>query len=331
MLQNLKTLRPYYVRQRWLLTTIAALSCLLAATAVLAPWPMKLLVDSALGDTAPPALVGRLASWMPVENESLSLVLLASLGVFLLFVVSSALDVALSWAWMASGQRMVYDLAVDTFRSILNTSLPMLQRRSVGDYLERLSGDTWSVYTIASDVLVKPVQHLLTLLGIAWVAFLLNPLLAAVAFTAAPVVAVSIYYFGPRLKQRAADGRRNTSRLSGFVHQTVSSMPLVKAYATEDRNQHHYADIVDDLITVSLRGVWINKSFALFNGMANSASRGRYFCRWSAGASGQHGGGHPVGFSLLRPRPAECDYRATRHLRQGQGDRGKSRSYSGGS
>lgn len=273
MLQNLKTLRPYYVRQRWLLTTIAALSCLLAATAVLTPWPMKLLVDSALGDTDPPAIISRMASWMPVENHSLALVLLASLGVFCVFLLSAALDVALSWAWMASGQRMVYDLAVDTFRSILNTPLPILQRRSVGDYLERLSGDTWSVYTVASDVLVRPVQHLLTLVGIAWVTFWLNPLLAAVAFTAAPIVALSIFYFGPKLKQRAVEGRRNTSRLSGFVHQTVSSMPLVKAYASEDRNQEHYAGLVDDLIAVSLRGVWINKSFGLFNGLANSASR----------------------------------------------------------
>ena len=167
---------------------------------------------------------------------------------------------------------MVYDLAVDVLQRLL--SVPsVMQRRSVGDCLERLSGDTWCVYTVASDLLVAPIQNALTLGGIVFVAWQLDPRLAAVSLITAPVVAASVIWYGPKLKRRAKQGRDIQSNLANFVHQTVTSIPLVQAYGAECRNQAHFESLVDDVVDITQRGVLVNKSFALFNGLAAAAGR----------------------------------------------------------
>ena len=200
---------------------------------------MKLLVDYGLTKAAASSGL-----------QPITIVWLAAATTLGLFLINAALDVAVSWAWMAAGQRMVYDLEVDTFEQLLNVPA-VTQPRTVGDSLERLSNDTWSVYTVASDLLVAPIQNTLTLAGIGIVAWKLNPLLAALSFITAPVVAGSVLWYGPKLKRRAKQGRDIQSRLTSFVHQTVTSIPLVQAFGTECRNQEYFESLVDDAVSVA--------------------------------------------------------------------------------
>jgi ATP-binding cassette subfamily B protein/subfamily B ATP-binding cassette protein MsbA len=222
---------------------------------------MKLLVDYGL------TKAGASSGLTPI-----TIVWLAAATTLGLFLINAALDVAVSWAWMATGQRMVYDLAVDTFEQLLNVPA-VTQQRTVGDSLERLSNDTWSVYTVASDLLVAPIQNTLTLAGIGIVAWQLNPLLATLSFMTAPVVAGSVLWYGPKLKRRAKQGRDIQSHLTSFVHQTVTSIPLVQAFGAECRNQAYFESLVDDAVSVAQRGVLVNKSFALLNGFAAAVGR----------------------------------------------------------
>jgi ATP-binding cassette subfamily B protein/subfamily B ATP-binding cassette protein MsbA len=261
MIRSIAILLPYFRQQRWRLLAIICMSCLFSAVAIVQPWPMKLLVDYGLAKAEG-----------PTGLQSVTIVWVAAAATLGLFLINAALDVAVSWAWMAAGQRMVYDLAVDTFEQLMAVP-PVNQRRTVGDSLERLSNDTWSVYTVASDLLVSPIQNTLTLAGIGVVAWQLNPLLAALSFVTAPVVAGSVLWYGPKLKRRAKQGRDIQSHLTSFVHQTVTSIPLVQAFGTECRNQAYFESLVDDAVMIAQRGVLVNKSFALLNGFAAAGSR----------------------------------------------------------
>jgi ATP-binding cassette subfamily B protein len=261
MIRSFATLWPYFRQQRGRLLALIAMSGLFSVTTVLQPWPMKLLVDHALGGAG--AIAGMSATatiWFAAG---------ATLGLFLINVL---LDVVVSWTWMAAGQRMVYEFTADVFGRLLHVPFPR-QRRTVGDCLERLSGDTWSVYTVASDLLVAPLQNLLTLCGIIIVAWQLDARLTIVSLCTAPIVAGSVVYFGPKLKRRARQGREIRSDLAAFVHQTVTSIPLVQAYGAEGRNLQHFENIVDDVVNVTQRGVLVNKSFSLLNGISAAGGR----------------------------------------------------------
>lgn len=272
MIRKLARLLPYLRQQRTLFVWILAMTMTAAAITVAQPWPMKLLVDHALGDAAVPQLLGRAMEALRLTASSWTLVLLAAAATLAIFVVSSTLDVALSWAWMAAGQGMVFKLAEDVFSRLQRLSLSYHRRHSVGESLDRLTFDTWCVYTIAADVLVSPFQRLATVICIGCVAFQMDAWLTAITFAVTPLLAASVWYFGPRLKSRAKRNREAQARITRFVHQTVTSMPLVQAFNAEARNQSTYNSLARDAVAASQRGVLVNKSYGLINGLATTAS-----------------------------------------------------------
>ena len=135
-----------------------ALSALIALAAVLQPWPLKILVDYALGSGSVPDLVTNLLSAVGLDTTPTTLVLLAAVASLAIFALSSFLTVSLNWIWASMGQRAVYDLQVDLFRRLERLSPRFHSRTTVGDSLGRMSTDSYSVYAII-DLIVTPWQR----------------------------------------------------------------------------------------------------------------------------------------------------------------------------
>jgi len=270
MIGRIFRLSPYLC-QRWpLVAVIVLLTVASSAATVLQPWPMKILVDYAFAAGPAPDWLAAGLRFFAFADRSVALVCLAGAATLALFGVNSALNAVLSWSWIAVGQGMVYQLAADVFARLQRLSLRYHAQHSVGDNLDRLTNDTWCAYSIASDVFVSPLQRLVTMIGIGVIAWQMDRWLTVLSFSLAPLLAVAVWYFGPLLKRRARQGREAQARLTRFVHQTVTSMPLVQAFAAERRNLDHFDVLVDEAVAASQRGVLIQKSFGLVSGLTNA-------------------------------------------------------------
>ena len=257
-----------YARREWrILAVIAVLMVAAAGIAALQPLPMKLLVDYGLRGSALPTW---LQPWFPraglVSTPSELVVTAAALGMAM-FLLQSAIDSAMTWAWSVVGQRMVNSLAGDLFHKMLCLSLKHHSRTPVGDSISRLTEDTWSVYTFTSGFLLGPIRQVLTLVSVGIVAVSLDAQLAWVTIAMAPLLAMSSQYFGGRMKARAVQGRRADANLLSFVHQTLTALPVVQAFAAEARNRERFDVLADSAISLSKKGALVSSSFGMVNGI----------------------------------------------------------------
>jgi ATP-binding cassette subfamily B protein/subfamily B ATP-binding cassette protein MsbA len=262
-----RKLLPYVVHQwRWLVA-ILVLTIATSAAGALQPWPMKLLVDYALGDAGAPAVIADLLGAFGLAATPQAMVILAALASIALFALTSALGVGLSLSWNMGGQRMVYDVAGDLFARLQRLSLSFHNRRSVGDSLSRLTEDAWCVYTVADGLLMSPIQQTITLAMMIWIGFALDPVLASLALAVAPALALSSRFFGKRLKQRSKVGREAKSRLMSFVHQTLGAIPLVQTCAAESRNTETFQEFAEEAVVRVQRGNLLGSMYGLVNGL----------------------------------------------------------------
>ena len=162
---------------------------------------------------------------------------------------------------------MVYDLAGDLFARLQRLSLRFHSRQPLGDSLSRLTGDTWVIFSVADKLLMTPLQHVLTLCGMLFVGFALDPVLATLAVIMTPLMALSSRFFGKRLKRRAQLGREAKSRLMSFVHQTFRAIPLIQAYGTQSRHTKGFQDLAEDAVLLTQRGNLLGSSYGLINGL----------------------------------------------------------------
>ena len=262
---------PYIFRQwRWIVT-ILIFTTLASAAASLLPWPVKILVDYGLSGAAVPDALASVFHRLGVPRTTASLILFAAAASLALFVLSSALTVALSVSWSMAGQRMVYDVAGDVFARLQRLSLLFHSRRSVGDSMSRLMEDTWCIYTLADGLLIAPVQHVLTLAMMIWIGFFLDPLLAVLALAVAPLLAVSSWYFGAPLKERSHALRDSRSRLMSFVHQTLGALPVVQAFNTAGRNSTQFRQLASNTVKLEQRANLLGGAYGMINGLLTTA------------------------------------------------------------
>lgn len=260
-------LLPYIAQQwRWLVA-ILLLTVASAAASALQPWPMKILVDYALGETATPARLRELLDTIGLSATPQSLVIFAAVASLALFALNSAVGVGLNVSWSMAGQRMAYGLASDLFARLQRLSLLFHSRRSVGDSLSRIMEDTWCVSQLANSMLVAPIQQSLTLIAMVCIGFALDPVLAALALTVAPLLALSSRFFGKRLKQRSKLGREAKSRLMSFVHQTLGAIPAVQVFGTQSRHTARFQELAEDAILLGQQGNLLGSAYGLVNGL----------------------------------------------------------------
>ncbi|NEO59401.1 MAG: ABC transporter ATP-binding protein [Moorea sp. SIO4G2] len=257
---------PYPLRQWRTFVVILALTAATSLVTTLQPWPMKILVDYALGDMAVPELVGSLLGNWNLTVTPFVLVVTAALASLGLYALNAVLEVGLIWFWSAAGQRMVYDLAQKLFHRLQRLSLLFHSQRTVGDSLSRLTVDTYCVYSLTNTLLVSPAQQVLTLLSIGIVAWNLEPTLTLLSLAVAPLMGGLTLFFGARLKRRTKLNREAQSRLLSFVHQTFTGIPVVQAFATENRNRKQFQYLATDAVAQSQRGTLLKSTYGFANG-----------------------------------------------------------------
>ncbi len=163
----------------------------------LSPWPLKILVDQALGGK--PAGSGTFVRFLPHDKKEL--ILLGAGASVLLFVAGSLVEAASTWLWSLAGQRMVRQVQCDLFSRAQRLSPTFHAKHSVGDLLSRLSGDAWCVYTLFDGLLLTPWQNLAMLLWMGVLAWMLDPMMTMLALAVAPALALTALVFGPRIKR----------------------------------------------------------------------------------------------------------------------------------
>jgi len=264
-----------YARPHWPLVLLLFLLTMVAAAATaLQPLPLKLLADYVLDQAPlPPALASifRAFSWQATPQTILCL---AALGGLALFALTSLLDAVLTCAWTFAGRRMVYDLAQDLFARLQRRSLLFHSRNSVGDVLSRITGDSWCVYQVIDTLLFAPWHALLITLAMIFIMARMDLRLTLIALATAPLMAAVSLLAGKPLRAAAKLKREIESGLQSHVQQTLAGMPVVQAFAQEEREHHRFREFADASIRVQQRTVLIGSFNSLSSGLVTTVGSG---------------------------------------------------------
>ena len=157
-----RLLLSYAGRQRRTFLTIALLTIAASLLAAAQPWPIAIVADQVLKNLPRPAAMQAVFQWLGVDPKPSGLLLIAVLGALAIYVLNSALEMALTTAWTLAGRRMVYQLAEDLFASMQRRSLLYHSRNPVGDVMSRITGDCWCVNQMVDALVFSPAHALLT-------------------------------------------------------------------------------------------------------------------------------------------------------------------------
>jgi ATP-binding cassette subfamily B protein/subfamily B ATP-binding cassette protein MsbA len=254
---------PYW--RSWL--TIVLVTLLSTAFSLLQPWPLKVLIDSVLGDVAMAPGAANAIAWLPGATTRQGLLVWVVAAGLAFFVAGSIADVVLTVKWTRVGRRMVYDLARDLFARLQRRSLVFHRRHSVGDSISRIAGDSWAVHTVVDTLLFAPGHALFTIVAMVAVMARLDPWLTLLALGVTPFMGGSAWLFGKPIRRAARAKREIESRIQSHVQQTLGGIPLVQAFGREDLEQRRFQDNASAAIRAHQRSALIGSAYGLGSGL----------------------------------------------------------------
>jgi ABC-type multidrug transport system fused ATPase/permease subunit len=260
-----------YVKGWILIFLITAAS---TAFNLLQPWPMKVLVDNVFDTKDPGPVLGTVLNMLPGTSSSYGLLFWVALAGLIVFAVNSVLDVILTFAWIKVGQTMVYDLTTEVFNRVQRRSLLFHKRNSVGDLLNRITGDVWSVHTLADSLMFAPAHALMLTIAMIVIMARMDLQLTLVSLIAAPIITFGSTFFGGRLKRAHSEKRETEGRLQSHLQQTLSGVLVVQAFGQEERERHRFAGFADAIIGAQKRNTLTGSFYNLFSGGLNTIGTG---------------------------------------------------------
>lgn len=243
---NLRRLLRYARPHVLAFAALSITSLLLTLTALLQPWPVKLLVDNVIGRAPLPGpleVLFELGGEAPSAGTLLVLVVAASLA---LFALTSALEAAASWLATATGRRMTYGLAQRLFANLQRRSLAYHRRVDIGDTITSVGEDCWSVFKLFDAVIFQPLHAVIAI--ILTLAFMLqiNAALMLLALAVAPITVTASRLAGRHIQAIAEVQRRLEGRMRAHVHQVLTGMSVVQAFNREDEEELRFRTYAAD-------------------------------------------------------------------------------------
>jgi ABC-type multidrug transport system fused ATPase/permease subunit len=218
---------PYLRPHKRLAGTSLALMVASAVMALLSPWPLAILIDTVLGNEPLPSLLGPLAGLDPY-------VLLAiAVGAGLLITgLEHGLAVVDDYVNTKLDQSMVLDLRSDMFRHAQRLSMAYHDTKQTGKLMFQINNQAGAVGGVT--VAIPPVlQSVLTLIGMFFVVYKIQPQIALLALTVVPFIYYSAGYYTRRIEPRVYHVRKLEGDSLAIVHEAMSMLRVIVAFGRE--------------------------------------------------------------------------------------------------
>ena len=240
-------LRPY----RALVAAGVAVTIAITLVGLAAPWPTKILVDSALG---PHRFMGL------GHQASLAVSVVATL---VLFAASGALGLLQTAILYGLAQRLIAELRERTFQQLTRLSLRYHDDRGTGDSLFRVTNDTYAVQSVLLDGVVPLSSGLLTLAGTLSILVLLDPLLAGLALVSVPLAALATRRFSARINRAAMALQQRESDVYSHAEQSLVAIRTVQAFGRESHETARFRERATASRSAMMRLVTEQTAFGL--------------------------------------------------------------------
>lgn len=215
------------------LAGIALLSLLATPLALLMPLPMKIAIDSVLGNQALPDWL-RIIVPASMEASKRSELFLA--GALLLGIaILASLQSLASWLLQTyTGEKLVHDLRALLLWHVQRVGLAFHDRRGPSDTSYRIQHDAPAIQNILVQGLVPIVTSAFGFLAMLYVTSRINTTLALIALSLSPVLFLLARHSSRKVRAGYDEVKQLDSSAMLVMHEALASVRAVKAFGQEN-------------------------------------------------------------------------------------------------
>lgn len=233
--------------------TSLALAILLAVLSPVRPYLIQLTINDYVKDGSAAALLDKI--------RFIDIVIWVTVIQIGLLLVESAFRFWFSFltAWL--GQTVVKDLRVKVYKKILGLNLSQFDKTPIGTLTTRTINDIEAINDIFADGLIPIIADLLSIIAILLFMFVSDWRLTLVSLAPFPILIAATYVFKESVNKSFIRVRNAVAALNAFVQEHITGMPVVQAFAAEDREFNKFKKINREHRNANIKAIFAYSVF----------------------------------------------------------------------
>lgn len=200
-----------------------------------------------------------------IVERNIGLLHIVMIALLSVYVIRSLFTIITAYLFNFVGQRILFDIRSQLFQHLERLHMGFYHRTKVGEVVSRVNSDVESLQGIVTTTFVSLITDLLTVIAILAVVLFLDWKLTLVSLSIFPIFAVSIAYFGRRIRQKSREVREKVADILHFFQETISGMKLVQSFVGEKYEARRHLRKGKELINLRI-------NLGMFGALANSSA-----------------------------------------------------------
>jgi ABC-type multidrug transport system fused ATPase/permease subunit len=225
----LEMLRPY---RGWLAIVFLAMLVEIGAS-LAAPWPLKLVLDDALG-------AHHLPDWLAwahdygIGRHTVGVALFAGIATLLIAVVGAAATYIDNYYSTSVGQWVANDLRIRIYAHLHRLSLRYYDHAKSGALISTITTDVTTLQSFASSSTLDILVDIITIFFMIGLMFWLDWDFTLIALAVTPFLLVFVMHLKKAVKEVTRTVRQRQSEIVAVVQQGLGSVRSVTAFGRQD-------------------------------------------------------------------------------------------------
>jgi ATP-binding cassette subfamily B protein len=261
--------RPYWPH----IAVMFILSLLTTPFMLLTPLPLKIIVDSVIGDKPLPDVLHSILPSFATRSDT-SVLAFAVILFVALALATQLRDLANLLLQTYTGERLVLGFRARVFRHVQRLSLTYHDSKGTADSLYRIQKDASSIQDIAMNGVIPFVTAGVTLVSMLFVIYRINWQLLLVGLSVSPVLFLLSRAYRPRLRKQSREVKTLESSTWSVVQETLTAMRVVKAFGQEDLHRDRFVARSVTKLWANVRLTFAQAGFGLLIAMTTAVGTG---------------------------------------------------------
>lgn len=225
----LEMLRPY---RGWLIIVFLAMLVEIAMS-LAAPWPLKLVLDDALGSHHLPAWLDWAHDY-GIGRHTLGVALFAGIATLMIAVIGAIATYIDNYYSTSVGQWVANDLRIRIYAHLHRLSLRYYDKAKTGALMSTITTDVTTLQNFASSSTLDILLDLITIVFMIGLMFWLDWDFTLIALGIAPFLIAFVFHFKRAVKEVTRTVRQRQSEIVAVVQQGLGQVRAVTAFGRQD-------------------------------------------------------------------------------------------------
>ncbi|HEX7086756.1 MAG TPA: ABC transporter ATP-binding protein [Vicinamibacterales bacterium] len=258
-----------YLRPYWPLAACSLLLVLAATGAnLLAPWPLKILIDHVLAGQPLPTWLSGL---VPIpESDRAGWMLAAVIGGLAVTLLANTVTVLSNYVNVKLEQWMVLDFRSDLFRHAQRLSMTFIDSQRSGGLMYRINNQASTIGSV--PLMIPPLaRSALTLAGMFWIAYSIDRTVALASLAVVPALYAAVGYYTGRVEPRLRQVKGMEAQSLSIVYEAITILRVIVAFCREPYEYRRFRTQGESAVAARV-GLTVQQT--AFSLMVNTATAG---------------------------------------------------------